>query len=102
MHLLPKEAIATEPASLSSLSYCSTHARHLPPPPAVNTQIVKPLWEPFVALFPNLDPLLENLNNNCEYYYEEGQRLEQQRLAATAAATAPSSLRLDEPDVARR
>ncbi|CAM9877935.1 unnamed protein product, partial [Hapterophycus canaliculatus] len=41
------------------------------------SKIVKPLWEPFVVLFPGLDPLLENLNNNCEYYHEEGLRLEQ-------------------------
>lgn len=50
--------------------------------------MVKPLWEPFVVLFPELKPLLRNLNKNCDYYLREGRRLEQRRLAAAA----PSSL----------
>eukprot|EP00752_Nemacystus_decipiens_P001857 g1789.t1 len=53
-------------------------------------KIVKPLWEPFVGLFPELSPLLENLNNNCDYYFQEGQRLEEQRLSTAVPAT-PSS-----------
>ena len=33
-------------------------------------------------LFPRLSPLLENLNCNCDYYFQEGLRLETQRLSA--------------------
>eukprot|EP00752_Nemacystus_decipiens_P012174 g10792.t1 len=47
-------------------------------------KIVKPLWEPFVSLFPKLTPLLESLNNNGEYYRQEGLRLERIRLSATS------------------
>eukprot|EP00904_Undaria_pinnatifida_P009831 jgi/Undpi1/5979/HiC_scaffold_2.g01253.m1 len=45
-------------------------------------KIVKPLWEPFVALFPALDYLLANLNTNCEYYQHEASRLEKERISA--------------------
>lgn len=55
-------------------------------------QIVKPLWEPFVVLFPELSPLLENLNRNCDYYMGEGQRLEQERLAAAAGGDKEGSV----------
>ncbi|CAN0274865.1 unnamed protein product [Pylaiella littoralis] len=55
-------------------------------------KIVKPLWEPFVALFPELDPLLENLNNNCDSYLRERLRLEQQRLLAGTASCSSNSL----------
>ncbi len=56
--------------------------------PAVTLfQIVKPLWEPFVTLFPKLSPLLENLNNNCDYYFQEGLRLEERRLSAVPATS---------------
>lgn len=41
---------------------------------------MKPLWEPFVTIFPELDPLLANLNRNCEYYYHEAFKCERQRL----------------------
>lgn len=45
-----------------------------------------------MVLFPELAPLLENLNNNCDYYFQEGQRLEQQRLSAAApVAPAPAA-----------
>lgn len=50
-------------------------------------QIVKPLWEPFVMLFPELAPLLGNLNINIDCYFQEGQRLEQQRLSAVELDT---------------
>ncbi|CAN0499931.1 unnamed protein product [Ectocarpus sp. 12 AP-2014] len=52
-------------------------------------KIVKPLWEPFVALFPELKPLLKGLNRNCEYYRQEGLRLEQQRLSASSGSRRP-------------
>eukprot|EP00903_Cladosiphon_okamuranus_P017086 g15744.t2 len=52
-------------------------------------KIVKPLWEPFVALFPKLKPLLESLNGNCEYYRQEGLRLERMRLSATPDSSSP-------------
>ncbi|CAN0007623.1 unnamed protein product, partial [Ectocarpus sp. 8 AP-2014] len=52
-------------------------------------KIVKPLWEPFVALFPKLKPLLKGLNRNCEYYRQEGLRLEQQRLSAASDSRRP-------------
>lgn len=62
---------------------------HPVPPPACDVsagkKIVKPLWEPFVALFPELVPLLRNLNNNCDHYFNEGERLQQQRISAAAA-----------------
>ena len=58
---------------------------------AAAAQIVKPLWEPFVGLFPELVPLLDNLNRNCDYYLQEGQRLEQRRLSSAAAAVATAS-----------
>ncbi|CAM9696477.1 unnamed protein product [Choristocarpus tenellus] len=35
------------------------------------SKIVMPLWEPFVSVFPELDPLLANLQNNCQYYQRE-------------------------------
>lgn len=57
---------------------------HYPPDP---TQIVKPLWEPFVALFPGVKPLLMSLNNNCEYYRMEGLRLEQVRKSTAGHKT---------------
>lgn len=65
---------------LSSVCACLP----LPPP-----KIVKPLWEPFVALFPKLKPLLESLNRNCEYYRQEGLRLERIRLATTSDSPSP-------------
>ncbi|CBJ32977.1 conserved unknown protein [Ectocarpus siliculosus] len=52
-------------------------------------KIVKPLWEPFVALFPKLKPLLKSLNRNCEYYRQEGLRLERQRLSAASDSRRP-------------
>lgn len=58
---------------------------------AAAAQIVKPLWEPFVGLFPELVPLLDNLNRNCDYYLQEGQRLEQRRLSSAAAVATASS-----------
>lgn len=60
------------------------------PYPFAVAQIVKPLWEPFVVLFPELSPLLRNLHKNCDYYFREGERLEQERLAV-ATVPAPSS-----------
>ncbi|CAM9749568.1 unnamed protein product [Laminaria digitata] len=45
-------------------------------------KIVKPLWEPFVALFPALEHLLVNLNTNCDYYQQEASRLEKQRVSS--------------------
>ncbi|CAM9649375.1 unnamed protein product, partial [Sphacelaria rigidula] len=45
-------------------------------------QIVKPLWEPFVTIFPKLEPLLTNLNGNCEYYQREALACEKKRLSS--------------------
>lgn len=56
-------------------------------PALSSAQIVKPLWEPFVALFPRLQPLLESLNENCEYYRREGLRLERLRLPTTSKSS---------------
>lgn len=43
---------------------------------------MKPLWEPFVTLFPKLEPFLANLNKNCDYYQRETSRLEKERLSS--------------------
>ncbi|CAM9660218.1 unnamed protein product [Ectocarpus sp. 6 AP-2014] len=66
------------------------------------TKIVKPLWQPFAVLFPKLAPLLENLNNNCDYYHHEWLRLEQQRLSASSACNADSPQRAGEERADRR
>ncbi|CAB1117562.1 unnamed protein product [Ectocarpus sp. CCAP 1310/34] len=66
------------------------------------TKIVKPLWQPFTLLFPKLAPLLDNLNNNCDYYHQEWLRLEQQRLSASSASNAESLQRPGEERAGRR
>lgn len=53
-------------------------------------------------LFPKLAPLLENLNNNCDYYHQEWLRLEQQRLSASSASNAGSPQRAGEERGDRR
>eukprot|EP00752_Nemacystus_decipiens_P012198 g10814.t1 len=58
------------------------------------SKIVKPLWEPFVVLFPELAPLLNHLNDNCDHYAQEGSRLEKHRLSA-ADLTAPPPRRTE-------
>lgn len=81
----------------SSRRSSASNAGGLPPssatccvlPALTSTQIVKPLWEPFVALFPKLKPLLESLNENCEFYRQEGRRLERARLSATSNSPCP-------------
>lgn len=73
-----------------------------PPPTVVFSQIVKPLWQPFAVLFPKLAPLLENLNNNCDYYHQEWLRLEQQRLCASSASNAEPPQRAGEKRADRR
>lgn len=68
-----------------------SHAKTAPIMPTISpfAQIVKPLWEPFVVLFPELAPLLRNLSNNCDHYFQEGRRLEQRRLSAAVPSPPP-------------
>lgn len=66
-----------------------SRTRHLHP--FAVAQIVKPLWEPFVVLFPELAPLLRNLKDNCEHYFQVGERLEQERISAADDPAAPQS-----------
>lgn len=85
----------TKAAQRSTHGYYTHLIAGSPPAPACSSpsqpQIVKPLWEPFVALFPELDPLLDNLNNNCDSYLQERLRLEQRRLSAAAASDTSNS-----------